>query len=188
MSKLSHVAADGKVKMVDVGGKRSTKRTASARAIVYVGPEIAKLIEENSIAKGDVLSISQIAGILAAKRTADFIPLCHNIPISSAKVKTDLDVKKSTVTILTTVNCEGNTGVEMEALMAAATAALTIYDMCKAVSQNIIIKDIMLMHKSGGKLEYTRRDDGTLDKQHVVELKYNTDPIIVKEPFAPARF
>lgn len=167
VTQLSHVADDGKAKMVDVGAKAETQRTATARAIVSVGPEIAKLIRQNQIAKGDVLSIAQIAGIIAAKRTSEFIPLCHNIPLSSANVKTELDVDKSIVTIFATVNCEGKTGVEMEALTSAATAALVIYDMCKAISQNIIIQNVMLMHKSGGKTNYQRRDDGQLDKQIV---------------------
>lgn len=181
---LTHVDKDGKAHMVDVGHKKPTTRVAVARATVYVGSEIAKLIKENSIAKGDVISVSQIAGIVAAKRTSEIIPLCHNIPLSSVNVKTELDMEHSVVNILSTVKCEGKTGVEMEALTAVSSAALTIYDMCKALSQDIIIRDIMLLKKSGGKVNYYRRNDGKIDKDEEIVLRYKTDPI-TSEPFAP---
>lgn len=176
---------DGKAHMVDVGHKKATNRIAVARATVYVGPEIAQLIRINSIAKGDVISVSQIAGIVAAKRTSEILPLCHNIPLSSVDVKTELKLDNSTVSISSTVKCEGKTGVEMEALTAVSTAALTIYDMCKAISQDIIIKDIMLLKKSGGKVNYQRRNDGFLQKDETIVLKYNTEPITT-EPFVPS--
>lgn len=181
---FTHVDKDGKAHMVDVGHKRPTTRIAVACGTVYVGPEIANLIRLNSIAKGDVVSVSQIAGIVAAKRTSEIIPLCHNIPLSSVDVKTELNMDESSVLIMATVKCEGKTGVEMEALTAVATAALTIYDMCKALSQDIIIKDVMLLKKSGGKVNYQRRNDGKIDKEQTIELKYNHEPITL-EPFVP---
>lgn len=181
---LTHVDKDGKAHMVDVGHKKPTTRIAVACANVYVGAEIAQQIRQNNIAKGDVISVSQIAGIVAAKRTSEIIPLCHNIPLSSVDVKAELDMEEHCVRILSTVKCEGKTGVEMEALTAVATAALTIYDMCKALSQDIIIKDIMLMKKSGGKVNYQRRNDGKVDREQTIELKYNHEPITL-EPFVP---
>lgn len=174
---LTHVDKDGKAHMVDVGHKKPTQRIAIARATVYVGPEIAKLILDNSVAKGDVLSVSQIAGIVAAKRTSELIPLCHNIPLSSVNVRAVLDDEQRCVVIHATVKCEGKTGVEMEALTAVSTAALTIYDMCKALSQDIIIRDVMLLKKSGGKVNYQRRNDGRVDREEQIVLRYKTDPI-----------
>ncbi|KAG4079767.1 hypothetical protein HA402_014898 [Bradysia odoriphaga] len=181
--KFTHVDSDGKAHMVDVGDKRSTSRIAIASARVYVGRKIAELIRANSIAKGDVLSISQIAGIMAAKRTSEIIPLCHNIPLSSVNVKTELDLDNNTVNIQSTVKCEGKTGVEMEALLGCTTAALTVYDMCKALSQDIVIGDVMLMHKFGGKTTYNR----TMDKadEPIVLKKYETKPIDPMETFVP---
>ncbi|CAH0553769.1 unnamed protein product [Brassicogethes aeneus] len=141
---FSHVDADGKVRMVNVSGKIATVRRATARASVRVGHEIATLIKENNVKKGDVLSVSQMAGILAAKKTADIIPLCHNIPLTGVEVTVQLDNVLKRVLIEATVECEGKTGVEMEALTAAAVSALTVYDMCKAVTKNITIGDIHL--------------------------------------------
>lgn len=183
-SKFTHVDNNGKARMVDVGDKESTSRTAIATASVYVGQEIAEQINANSIAKGDVLSVSQIAGIMAAKRTSEIIPLCHNIPLSSVNVKTELDLKNFTVNIQSTVKCEGKTGVEMEALLCCTTAALTIYDMCKALSQNIVIGDVMLMHKFGGKTTYNRKVDNT--EEPIVLKNYETKPIRPMETFVPS--
>lgn len=171
--------------MVDVGYKKATQRVAIARASVFVGYEIAQLIVANSVAKGDVLSVSQIAGILAAKRTSELIPLCHNIPLSSVDVRAALDAEQRCVVIHATVNCEGKTGVEMEALMAVTTAALTIYDMCKALSQDIVIQNVMLLKKTGGKVNYHRRNDGKIHLEEPILLKYKTDPIEMGEPFVP---
>lgn len=181
---LTHVDQDGKAHMVDVGHKKPTKRVAVARATVFIGTEIAQLIIDNSVAKGDVLSVSQIAGIVAAKRTSELIPLCHNIPLSSVNVKAELDEDLRCVTIHATVKCEGKTGVEMEALTAVTTAALTIYDMCKALSQDIVIKDVMLLRKSGGKVTYQRRNDGKIELEDDIVLNYKKDPLPI-EPFAP---
>lgn len=181
---LTHVDQDGKAHMVDVGHKKPTKRVAVARATVFIGTEIAQLIIDNSVAKGDVLSVSQIAGIVAAKRTSELIPLCHNIPLSSVNVKAELDADLRSVTIHATVKCEGKTGVEMEALTAVTTAALTIYDMCKALSQDIVIRDVILLRKSGGKVTYQRRNDGKVDFEEDIVLKYKSDPMPT-EPFVP---
>lgn len=191
---LTHIDAAGKARMVDVNHKGVTERLAIAAATVYVGPEIAKRIEENAVKKGDVLSIAQIAGIIGAKRTAEIIPLCHNIPISSVVVNTVLNLSDNCVNIRATVKCEGKTGVEMEALCAVTTAALTIYDMCKALSKNIIISDVMLLKKSGGKQFYQRDDYVDLDDKQkindsndvgIVIKNYNTEPIVTKEPYIP---
>uniref|UniRef100_A0A336LI95 cyclic pyranopterin monophosphate synthase n=1 Tax=Culicoides sonorensis TaxID=179676 RepID=A0A336LI95_CULSO len=143
--------------MVDVGDKSITKRTATAHSNIIVGPEIFKLIKDNQVKKGDVLTVAQIAATLAAKRTSDLIPLCHNIFLSS--VKTDLKLVETdfSVDITSTVKCEGKTGVEMEALTACTIAALTIYDMCKAVSHEMVIRDVRLMHKAGGKSLYNSK-------------------------------
>lgn len=190
-NQLTHTDETGKARMVDVNHKSVTERLAVASAVVYVGPEIAKLIEQNSVKKGDVLSIAQIAGIIGAKRTAEIIPLCHNIPISSVVINTVLNLTENSVNIRATVKCEGKTGVEMEALCAVTTAALTIYDMCKAISKNIIISDVMLQKKSGGK-QYFQRDgyvdsDDTkpFNNEEIVIQNYNTEPIVTKEPFYP---
>lgn len=198
-SKLTHIDdATGKARMVDVNHKIPTERLAVASAIVHVGPEIARQIEQNSVKKGDVLSIAQIAGIIGAKRTAEIIPLCHNIPISSVVVNTVLNLTDNCVNIRATVKCEGKTGVEMEALCAVTTAALTIYDMCKALSKEITISDVKLLKKSGGKQYFQR--DGYVDwddkqkqqpkgtdssNDEIVIQNYNTEPIVTKEPFYP---
>jgi len=188
---LTHIDDAGKARMVDVNHKLITERLAVASAVVHVGPEIARLIEQNSVKKGDVLSIAQIAGIIGAKRTAEIIPLCHNIPISSVVINTVLNLTENCVNIRATVKCEGKTGVEMEALCAVTTAALTIYDMCKAISKNITISDVMLLKKSGGKQFYQREDYIELDdkkqanNEEIVIQNYNTEPIVTKEPFYP---
>lgn len=143
--------------MVDISPKTPTTRIAIARAIIYVGTEIFTLIQDNQIKKGDVLTVAQIASTLAAKRTSDLIPLCHNILLSSVRTEFKLDQSNASIEITSTVNCEGKTGVEMEALTAVSVAALTIYDMCKAVSHKMVIKDIRLLFKTGGKSEYKYR-------------------------------
>nr|CAD7416555.1 unnamed protein product [Timema poppensis] len=137
--------------MVDVGDKGVTTRTAVAQAAVQVGEKIGRLIRQNELKKGDVLTISQLAGILAAKRTSELIPLCHNISLSSVNLTVKLNDSGSVVLIGSEVRCEGKTGVEMEALTAVTVAALTVYDMCKAVSHDIVITDICLLRKDGGR-------------------------------------
>ena len=149
--KLSHIDSSGRAQMVDVGAKKDTNRIALASAKVYLGPEAFHLVKENKIQKGDVLTVAQLAGIMASKLTANLIPLCHNISITHSKVNLELDNENFTVCITGSVNSVGKTGVEMESLTAVTIAALTVYDMCKAVSREIVISDIKLLRKSGGK-------------------------------------
>ncbi|CAD1469460.1 unnamed protein product, partial [Heterotrigona itama] len=151
-SSLSHVDQSGKASMVDVGSKNDTKRVAMARGIVQVNSVISKLIAENNVKKGDVLSVAQLAGIVAAKRTSDLIPLCHPLSLSYANVLLRLNEELHRIEITAEVRCTGKTGVEMEALTAVSIAALTIYDMCKYAASPISMKitDIELVSKTGG--------------------------------------
>lgn len=153
---LTHVDDTGKAQMVDVTSKQSSQRVAEARATVLVGPTITQLIHTNNMLKGDVLSVAQLAGIMGAKRTSELIPLCHNISLSSVKVEAKLDLESNSVELFGSVKCTGQTGVEMEALMAVSLAALTVYDMCKAISHDITITDIKLWCKKGGKRNFER--------------------------------
>lgn len=153
-SKLSHINKEGKAHMVDVSDKHITKRTATAQGSIYIGSKITALIKENNMKKGDVLSVSQLAGIMAAKKTPDLIPLCHNISLNSVDVEATLDESSKCVLIRATVVCNGKTGVEMEALTAVSIAALTVYDMCKAVTHDMCITDIKLVKKTGGTSDY----------------------------------
>ena len=149
MSDFSHFDARGQAAMVDVGAKPVTERTATARAKVAMLPATAALIRSGGAKKGDVLAMARIAGIMAAKRTSELIPLCHLLPISS--VSLELAVAEDAVEIAATVRTTGQTGVEMEALTAASVAALTIYDMCKSVDRGMRIEALRLTHKAGGK-------------------------------------
>lgn len=159
MAKPSHVDADGKARMVDVGGKEITKRMASASATVRLNPEAFSVVKENRSKKGDVLAVAKIAAIQAAKKTSDLIPLCHQLPLDQVEIEYDLDEKANSVNIKSTASCTGRTGVEMEALTACSVAALTIYDMLKAVQRDIVISDIMLVKKTGGKSgDFVRKD------------------------------
>jgi cyclic pyranopterin monophosphate synthase len=146
---FSHFDARGNAAMVDVGAKPVTERTATARARVTMLPATAALIRSGGAKKGDVLGVARIAGIMAAKRTAELIPLCHPLPISA--VTLDLTVVADAVEIAATVRTTGQTGVEMEALTAASVAALTVYDMCKSVDRGMRIEAVRLTHKAGGK-------------------------------------
>ncbi len=148
---LTHINEEGRAKMVDVSEKAQTVRTAVAVASVYIKPETLKRIHEGTIKKGDVLAVAQVAGIMAAKKTSDLIPMCHPIMITGCDISFNLDFEKSKVDIRATVKTVGQTGVEMEALAAVSTAALTIYDMCKAIDKEMIISDVMLIKKTGGK-------------------------------------
>jgi cyclic pyranopterin phosphate synthase len=149
--KLTHFDERGNAHMVDVGAKGETERVAVACASVTMQPATLKLIATKKTAKGDVLSVAQLAGIMAAKRTPELIPLCHPLSLSSVDVKLSLDKKRSAVDIEATCKLKGRTGVEMEALTAASVAALTIYDMCKSVDRGMVISEIKVLHKSGGK-------------------------------------
>ncbi len=146
---FTHFDARGHAAMVDVGTKPITERTATARARVAMLPATAALIRSGGAKKGDVLGVARIAGIMAAKRTSELIPLCHPLPISA--VSLDLTVAEDAVEIAATVRTTGQTGVEMEALTAASVAALTVYDMCKSVDRGMRIEAVRLTHKAGGK-------------------------------------
>ena len=146
---FSHFDARGQAAMVDVGAKPVTERTATARVRVVMLPATASLIRSGGAKKGDVLGVARIAGIMAAKRTAELIPLCHPLPISALSL--ELTVAENTVEIAATVRTTGQTGVEMEAMTAASVAALTVYDMCKSVDRGMRIEALRLTHKAGGK-------------------------------------
>ena len=148
---LTHINDQGRAKMVDVSSKEETLREAEAYGSVYMKRETLNRIKEGTIKKGDVLSVAQVAGIMASKKTSDIIPMCHPIMISGCDINFNLNFDENKVEITATVKTTGQTGVEMEALTAVAAAGLTIYDMCKAIDREMIVSDIMLMKKSGGK-------------------------------------
>jgi cyclic pyranopterin phosphate synthase len=158
-SRLSHVDADGRARMVDVGAKDVTARVAVAEGRVLMQAETLRLIGENAIAKGDVLTTAQLAGVMAAKRTHELIPLCHPLPLTHIDVRVSPEAGDAprpegfggAVAIRAEARCEGRTGVEMEALTAVSVAALTVYDMAKAVDRSMRISDVRLRHKSGGR-------------------------------------
>ena len=151
MPRLTHFDAEGKAAMVDVSDKVETERSATAKGSVLMKPETLALIAAGDMKKGDVLAVARLAGIMAAKRTAELIPLCHPLALTSIKVDLAIDKARNAVDIEATCKLKGRTGVEMEALTAAAVAALTVYDMCKAVDRGMTISDIQLLHKAGGK-------------------------------------
>ena len=146
---FSHINEQGRAKMVDVTEKDSTYREAIAEGIVVVNPDTMALIKSGGVKKGDVLAVAQVAGIMAAKKTSDNIPMCH--PLMLTGVDISFELTDTEIHITATVKCKGSTGVEMEALSAVSTAALTVYDMCKAVQRDIEIQNIRLNYKSGGK-------------------------------------
>ncbi|MGD0754543.1 MAG: cyclic pyranopterin monophosphate synthase MoaC [Bacteroidales bacterium] len=146
MEKLTHVDNKGKAVMVDVGDKENQQRIAKASGHISLLPGTIRLIKENLLKKGDVLTVAQLAGISAAKETSALIPLCHNIVLDSIKVEAGID--KTGVKVVSEVRCFGKTGVEMEALTAVSVALLTVYDMCKAVEKNMIIDNISLTEKT----------------------------------------
>jgi cyclic pyranopterin phosphate synthase len=151
MAGFTHFDKEGKARMVDVSDKAETERTATAKGSVIMQPATLALIKEGAVKKGDVLSVARLAGIMGAKRTPDLIPLCHPLALTSVQVDLTLDEARSAVDITATCKLTGKTGVEMEALTAVSVAALTVYDMCKAVDKGMQIADIRLTHKSGGK-------------------------------------
>src|SRR5579863_637777 len=148
---FTHFDASGNAVMVDVSAKPVTARTATARARVHMAPETLAMIEAGTAKKGDVLGVARLAGIMAAKRTADLIPLCHPLPIAAVVLELTPDRVTNAVEIAATVRTAGQTGVEMEALTAASVAALTVYDMCKSVDRGMRIEAVRLTHKAGGK-------------------------------------
>jgi cyclic pyranopterin phosphate synthase len=151
MTKLTHLDEHGHARMVDVGGKAETDRTATAEAVIEMLPATLQMIVAGGHKKGDVFAVARIAGIQAAKKCADLIPLCHPLMLSSVKVDLIADVELSQVRVEATCKLHGKTGVEMEALTAASVAALTVYDMCKAVDRGMVIRTVQLLEKAGGK-------------------------------------
>lgn len=152
---LSHVDSEGKARMVDVSGKSRIRRTAKAYGKILLKPDTLDLIRKNSIAKGDVLATARIAGIMAAKRTSDLIPLCH--PIEIDRIDIDFEIGEDSISISGVTACTDRTGIEMEAITAVAITAVTIYDMCKAVDDSMTITEIRLIEKTKSPLD---RDDG----------------------------
>ncbi|HEY3912111.1 MAG TPA: cyclic pyranopterin monophosphate synthase MoaC [Stellaceae bacterium] len=151
MPEFTHLDAQGRARMVDVSAKGETDRVAVAGARVVMRPETLERIRAGDVAKGDVLAVARLAGIMAAKRTAELIPLCHPLALTSVGVDLVCAPQRSAVEITATCRLHGRTGVEMEALTAASVAALTIYDMCKAVDRGMVVTDLRLLRKSGGK-------------------------------------
>ena len=149
--KLTHLDDQGHAHMVDVGDKAVTRRTATACATVEMKPETLRLILDGDVPKGDVFAVARLAGIMAAKKTSDLVPLCHPLALSAVEVELTGDAVRNAVDITATCRLDGKTGVEMEALTAASVAALTVYDMCKAVDRGMQISGVRLRHKSGGK-------------------------------------
>jgi len=151
VAKLTHIGEDGEARMVDVSEKDVTDRKATAIGSVLMAPETLRLIIDGSVKKGDVISVARLAGIMAAKRTSELIPLCHPLALNKVDVDLTCDPDRNAVDIVATCRVSGRTGVEMEALTAVSTAALTVYDMCKAVDREMCLTEIRLVHKSGGK-------------------------------------
>ena len=151
MAKLSHLDAEGKARMVDVSGKDVTERIAAARGTIFMRVETLSLIMEKKVEKGDVFSVARVAGIMAAKKTSELIPMCHPLNITSVEIELTPQNNPPRVEIEAVVKVTGKTGVEMEAMTAAAVAGLTIYDMCKAVDREMTLSEVRLVKKSGGK-------------------------------------
>ena len=149
---FTHFNSEGRAKMVDVSEKNDTERVATAVGYVRMGEETIREVQKGGLKKGDVLSVAQIAGIMGAKKTSDIIPMCHNIFLTGANI--EFEVEKDKIKIIATVKTTGKTGVEMEALMAVSVAGLTIYDMCKAIDKKMILEDIKLIEKTGGKSDF----------------------------------
>jgi cyclic pyranopterin monophosphate synthase len=156
---LTHTDAEGRARMVDVGAKDVTDRRAVARAVVRMSPSTAALVEAGDAPKGDVIGVARIAGIQAAKRTAELIPLCHTLPLSFVDVEAAIDAAAGTVVLTAEARTSGQTGVEMEAMTAALVAALTVYDMVKGVERGVTIEAVELLEKSGGKSGTWRRGE-----------------------------
>jgi cyclic pyranopterin phosphate synthase len=156
-TKLTHLDDEGAARMVDVGGKVVTERRAVARAVVRMSPETAKVVAQGDAPKGDVLGTARIAGVMAAKRTGELIPLCHPIGLDHVDVDAVVDTAAGTITLTATAGVTAKTGVEMEAMTAATVAALTVYDMVKGVERDVAIENVVLLEKSGGRSGTWRR-------------------------------
>ncbi len=161
MSDFTHLDETGQLRMVDVGDKAETRRIATASCRVIVGPKVFPLLQAGRLPKGDVWAAARLAGIMAAKNTAQLIPLCHTLPLTGVDVDFTLEPQAWAVLIQAQARTRARTGVEMEALTAAAVAALTIYDMCKAVDRGLVIKDLFLLEKSGGASGDYRRPEAS---------------------------
>jgi cyclic pyranopterin phosphate synthase len=157
VSELTHLDERGRARMVDVGSKPVTERRALARAVVRLSPETAATVARGEAPKGDVLGVARIAGIQAAKRTADLIPLCHPLGLTFANVEASIDAQAGAITLESEARTTGQTGVEMEAMCAAAVAALTVYDMVKGLERGAVIEEVELLEKSGGRSGKWRR-------------------------------
>lgn len=151
MSELTHFDKNGNAVMVDVSQKNETERIAIACSSISISKETLECIKNNQVGKGDVLGVARVAGIMAAKRTSDLIPMCHPLMLSSCNIDYEIDEAKNNIKIYATVKIVGKTGVEMEALTAATVCALTIYDMCKAIDKKMVIENTFLLNKRGGK-------------------------------------
>ncbi len=156
---LTHLDADGRARMVDVGAKPETDRVASARAIVRMRPQTAAAVAAGDAPKGDVIGTARVAAIQAAKRTDEWIPLCHTLPLSSFDVEIDVDAAAGTVIVTATARVHARTGVEMEAMVGCAAGALTIYDMVKGIERGVVLERVELLSKSGGRSGTWRRDE-----------------------------
>ena len=170
-STLTHIDEQGRARMVDVSGKAETERRAVAKGTVTLGPKAFGMLVDRAIPKGDVIAVARIAGIMAAKKVDELIPLCHPLPVESAEIDFEYDDRSYAVHISASVSVSGRTGVEMEALTAVSIAALTIYDMCKAVEKGMIIGPVMLEYKSGGKSGTWKRE-----KKKNQEAEYGSGP------------
>ena len=159
MEEFTHFNEQGRARMVDVGEKPISCRTAVAGGRVLVNEQTFRMIQSGGVKKGDVLTVAQIAGIMGAKRTPELIPMCHPIPLGGIDLELSMDESRLSVEIRAKVSCDGRTGVEMEALTAVSAAALTVYDMCKAVQKDMVISDIRLLSKSGGVHGDFRREE-----------------------------
>jgi cyclic pyranopterin phosphate synthase len=159
MADLTHIDEQGRARMVDVGGKDVTERRAVARAVVRMSPATAAAVRDGDAPKGDVLGTARIAGILAAKRTSELIPLCHGLALSFVDVVAEVDPDGGRVVLTTDARTQAQTGVEMEALTAATVAALTVYDMVKALEKGVEIAEVVLLEKSGGRSGHWHRDE-----------------------------
>lgn len=156
---LTHINNQGRARMVDISSKNDTKRFGTAAATIHMQPETLKKITNNEVKKGDVLSVAQVAGIMAAKKTPDIIPMCHPLLLTGADISFEPDETNSVIKITATVKTTGKTGIEMEALHAVTAAALTIYDMCKAIDRGMTITDVRLLEKDGGKSGHYVRNE-----------------------------
>ncbi|HHX49981.1 MAG TPA: cyclic pyranopterin monophosphate synthase MoaC [Clostridia bacterium] len=165
MRELTHLDQKGRAQMVDVGTKEETQREAVARGFIEMQPTTLALLQSGRNPKGDVLAVARVAGIIAAKRTADLIPLCHPLLLTGSNVDFRVDEEKNRVEVEAAIRTTGKTGVEMEALTAASVALLTIYDMCKAVDKGMVISNIRLIHKRGGQSgEFNREGESLWEK------------------------